>query len=91
MLPFQLYESHALSVDVDVEERRIVKFNVAIESQPAAFVVLNVYTPDAVYVLPFQLYELHALSVDVDVEERRMVKFKVAVESQPASFVVLNV
>ena len=40
VLPFQLYELHALSVDVDVEERRMVKFNVAVESQPAAFVVL---------------------------------------------------
>jgi hypothetical protein len=40
VLPFQLYELHALSVVVDVEERRIVKFNVATESQPAAFVVL---------------------------------------------------
>ncbi len=48
MLPFQLYELHALSVDVDVEERRMVKFNVATESQPAAFVVVNVYTPEAV-------------------------------------------
>jgi hypothetical protein len=67
----------------------MVKFKVAVESQPAAFVVLNVYTPDAVYVLPFQLYELHALSVDVDVEERRIVKFNVAVESQPAALVVL--
>ena len=42
MLPFELYESHALSVVVDVEERRIVKFNVATESHPAAFVVLKV-------------------------------------------------
>jgi hypothetical protein len=40
VLPFQLYESHALSVDVEVEERRMVKFNVATESHPAAFVVL---------------------------------------------------
>jgi hypothetical protein len=42
VFPFQLNELHALWVDVDVEERRIVKFNVATESHPAAFVALNV-------------------------------------------------
>jgi hypothetical protein len=40
VFPFQLYESHAFADDVEVEERRMVKFNVAVESQPAAFVVL---------------------------------------------------
>ena len=31
----------------------IVKFNVATESQPAAFVVVYVFVPDVVYVTPF--------------------------------------
>ena len=38
---------------VDVELEVIVKFNVAVESQPNAFVVEYVYVPLFVYVVPF--------------------------------------
>jgi hypothetical protein len=39
---------------VDVVDRLIVRINVAVLSHPAADVVLNVYTPELVYVVPFQ-------------------------------------
>ena len=39
----------------------MVKFNVAVESQPTAFVVKKVYVPDVLYVLPFHTYESHAV------------------------------
>jgi hypothetical protein len=45
----------------------MVKFNVAVESHPAAFVVLKVYVPLWVYVLPFQLYESHDVTSFEDV------------------------
>ena len=69
----------------------IVKFNVATESQFAAFVVVNVYTPLAVYVVPFHKNELQADSVLVEVVLLLMVKFNVATESQFAAFVVVYV
>ena len=66
----------------------IVKFNVTVESQPAAFVKTFVYAPEAVYVVPFSahVYESHAVAdVDDDVGWV-IVKFNVIVESQPAAF-----
>ena len=39
---------HAVTSVVLVDELLIVKFNVAVESQPAAFDVVNVYTPELV-------------------------------------------
>jgi hypothetical protein len=48
VVPFHKNELHATS---DVEDELlvfIVKFKVATESHPTAFVPLNVYTPDAV-------------------------------------------
>ena len=69
----------------------IVKLSVAVESQFAAFVPLNVYTPLAVYVVPFHKYELHADCVVDEVVLFLIVKLSVAVESQPAPLVVLNV
>ena len=69
----------------------MVKFNVAVESHPAAFVVLKVYVPLWVYVLPFQLYESHDVMSVEDVVGCLMVKCSVAVESHPPAFVVLKV
>jgi UV DNA damage repair endonuclease len=68
-----------------------VKFNVATESQPAAFVPLNVYTPDVVYVVPFHVYELQAVSDELEEVGDLIVKFKVATESHPTAFVVVYV
>ena len=69
----------------------IVKFNVAVESQPAAFVPIQVYTPLVVYAVPFHVYDTHSETVVVDVVGDRIVKFNVAVESQPAAFVPIHV
>jgi hypothetical protein len=44
----KLYESHAVAEIVEDVLAFMVKFNVATESQPAAFVPLKVYTPLAV-------------------------------------------
>ena len=40
-----MYELHALADVFDDEGCLIVKFNVAVESQPAAFVPVHVLTP----------------------------------------------
>ena len=69
MVPFQLYELHALADCVEVVGCLMVKFNVATESHPAAFVPVHVLAPLVVYVTPFHVYELHAVAdcVEVDV------------------------
>ena len=69
----------------------IVKFKVAVESQPTALVVVNVYVPLSVYVTPFQSKLSQAVTSSDDVELLLIVKFKVAVESQPSALVVVNV
>ena len=70
----------------------IVKYNVATESQPAVFVVVNVLVPDVVYVTPFQVNELHAVVVKLPfVELWRMVNVSVAVFKHPAAFKLVNV
>jgi hypothetical protein len=62
--------------DVELDDGDfMVKFNVATESHPAVFVPLNVYTPEAVYVVPFHKNELHADSVADDEVGCLMVKF----------------
>jgi hypothetical protein len=62
--PFQVYESHAVAVASPMDELElIVKFSVAVLTQPAAFNDVNVYTPLFVYVAPFHVYELHAVVV----------------------------
>ena len=43
--PFQSKLSHAVISSEDDELLLIVKFNVAVESQPTALVVVNVYVP----------------------------------------------
>jgi hypothetical protein len=66
----------------------IVKFNVAVFKQPAAFNDVFVYVPPAVYDTPFSahVYESHEVCVnDVDVL-LLIVKFNVAVFTQPAAF-----
>jgi hypothetical protein len=66
----------------------IVNTNVAIESQPAAFVNVWVYVPEVVYVVPFvQVYELQAVTGVEEAELLLIVKFNVIIESQPAAFV----
>jgi len=41
----------------------MVKFNVANESQPAAFKALYVYVPEVEYVVPFQVYVPHVVKL----------------------------
>jgi len=66
----------------------IVKFNVTVESHPAALVVKYVYEPEVVYVLPFHAYESQAVTVSVVNNASLIINTKVAVESQPTAFVV---
>ena len=71
----------------------IVKFSVAIESHPAAFVVVNVYVPGIVYSIPFQLYGNwlgQTVTSLVDVVGSLIVKISVATESHPVALVVVN-
>ena len=66
----------------------IVKFNVSVFKQPAAFNDVCIYVPPAVYVTPLaaHVYESHEVWVnDVDVL-LLIVKFNVAVFTQPAAF-----
>ena len=71
-----------------------VKFNVAMESQPATLVRLAVYVPAALMVCPFQEYgnwlvQIVVLVVLVSVAVTA--RFSVAMESQPAALVRLAV
>jgi len=71
-----------------------VKFNVAMESQPATLVRLAVYVPAALMVCPFQEYgswlvQIVVLVVLVSVAVTA--RLRVAIESQPATLVRLAV
>ena len=71
-----------------------VRFNVATESQPAAFVRLAVYVPAALIVCPFQIYGNWLEQMVVLVVLVRVgltVRLRVAMESQPAALVRLAV
>jgi hypothetical protein len=86
--PFHRYDPHVGRVVVnDVDDFLIVKFNVTVESQPAAFVPRHVFTPPVLYTNPFHTNESQADVVTVDDVGLLIVKFNVAVESQPAAFV----
>jgi hypothetical protein len=91
--PFQLYGSADAQIETSdelLDELLIVKFNVAVESQPAALVKFAVYVPAAVIDWPFQLYGNAVVQIETSVEllvAFVIVKFKVAVESQPAALV----
>ena len=69
----------------------IVRCNVATESQPAAFGVVNVYTPEVVCGVPFHVKLLQATTVVSDVVLVLIVRCSVATESHPAAFGVVNV
>ena len=69
----------------------MVRFNVAVFTQPEAFNEVKVYIPLAVYDEPFQVYVSHAVADDDDVELLLIVKFNVAVFTQPAAFNDVNV
>ena len=70
----------------------IVKFNVTMLSQPAAFVPVQVAVLlDVVYVVPFQSYESHETMVSVAYEGWLIVKFNVTMLSQPAALVPVHV
>ena len=69
----------------------IVKFKVAVESQPTALVVANVYVPLSVYVIPFQSKLSQAVASSDEEELLLIVKFAVAVCVQPDSLVDSNV
>ena len=83
-----VYESQAVCVEDDVELLLIVKFNVAVFKQPAAFNDVYVYVPPALYVTPFaaHVYESHDVCVNDDDVLLLIVKFNVAVFTQPAAF-----
>ena len=85
----QVYESHEEALIDDDELLLIVKFNVAVFTQPAAFNDVYVYTPLAVYVTPFAAHvviESHEKALIDDDELLLIVKFNVAVFKQPAAF-----
>jgi hypothetical protein len=90
-VPFQVKLLQATTVVSEAVLVFTVKCRVATESHPAAFVVANVYTPDAVYGVPFQVKPLQATTVVSDVVLVLIVRCRVATESQPAAFVVVNV
>ena len=83
-----VYELQAVCDVADDELLLIVKFNVALFTQPAAFNDVYVYVPPAVYVTPFaaHVYELQAVCVKDDDVLLLIVKFNVAVFTQPAAF-----
>ena len=89
-----VYESHEDVVRLPfVVLLLIVRFNVAVFTQPLAPIVVFVYTPEVVYVNPLavQVYELQAV-IEVDVFELLlMVNTNVAVFTQPAVFKVVYV
>ena len=88
VVPFQSKLSQAVTSSDDVELLLIVKFNVAVESQPIALVVTNVYVPLSVYVVRHSNQNYHKLlHLLHDIELILIVKFKVAVEEQPDSLV----
>ena len=91
MFPFHVYSSHAVALSLEVVIRLIVRFSVAILSQPLALVVVYVYVPLLVYVLPFHVYSSHAVALSLEVVMRLMVRFSVAMLSQPLALVVVNV
>jgi hypothetical protein len=83
-----VYESQATSDKDDVELLLIVKFNVSVFKQPAAFNDVFVYAPLALYETPFapHVYESQATSDKDDEELLLIVKFNVSVFTQPAAF-----
>jgi hypothetical protein len=87
-----VYESHEVWVnDVDVL-LLIVKFNVAVFTQPAAFNDVFIYVPPAVYVTPFSahVYELQAVC-DSDVVVLLLIVSCKYVVSKQAGFAVCGV
>ena len=79
-------------VSVAYEGWLIVKFNVTMLSQPAAFSLTQIAVLlDVVYVVPFQSYESHATMVSVAYDGWLIVKFNVTVLSQPAALVPVHV
>ena len=92
-MPFQVYELQALIVEPPfVVLVLIVRFNVAVFIQPAAFNEVKVYIPLAVYDEPFHIYELQAVFVEPPfVVLALIVKINVAVFTQPTPFNDVNV
>ena len=71
----------------------MVNTNVLVSVHPAAFVLVEVYVPDAVYVVPFtdQVYASHAVA-DCELEVLLlMVNTNVLVSVHPAAFVLVEV
>jgi len=87
-----VYVSQAVIVEDVVDVVLIVKFNVDVKVQPAAFNEVAVYVPLAVYVVPFHKYELHAVIVALPfVVTGFTVIVLVAVFVQPAALVPVTV
>jgi hypothetical protein len=91
-LAAHVYESHEVCVNDDDVLLLIVKFNVAVFTQPAAFNDVFVYAPLAVYVTPFaaQVYESQAVCNSDDVVLLLIVSCKYVVSKQ-AGFAVCGV
>ena len=87
--PFQSKLSQAVTSSEDDELLLIVKFKVAVESQPDISSCKSIGL--SVYVTPFQSKLSQAVTSSEDDELLLIVKFKVAVESQPVALVVAKV
>ena len=72
-------------------ELLIVRFNVTVLSHPTAFVPVQVYTPDVVYVVPFQCKLSHDEIDTVDGYDLLIVRFNTTVLSHPTVFVPIQV
>ena len=77
----------SLTMVSDEVELIIVKFNVAVLSQPTALVVRYEYVPLWKKVESFHVKLSQALMLVSDVVELRMIKFNVTSESQPTLLV----
>src|ERR1700753_1974956 len=67
-----------------------VRFNVAVESQPAALVKCMLYVPDALSSTPFQFYGTRFAPPETSVVllvAEATTRLSIAVESHPAAFV----
>jgi hypothetical protein len=92
VLPFHKYDPQVGGGVVnDVDDFLIVNVNVTVESQPAAFVPVHVFTPPVLYTVPFHSNVSQAVSDTADEVGFLIVKFNVATESQPTALPLANV
>jgi hypothetical protein len=82
---------HEAILVVELVAFNFVKYNVAIESQPAALVKLAVYAPVAEIFCVFQTMAVQLDCVVAEFVAFNFVKYNVAIESHPAALVKLAV